>query len=157
MGCCDPRGNSGVVPPGVAVDVFQIDSVATLMMNSTTFATLDTIAGDAKVLSGEEWKINMCLCICPPYDTAGLGVNAEQLWLIETAAGVFTEFDRYSIDGHIAIVGDENSMPRHRTKNLVASMDAPRMRIQVRRTVSGTSFYFWELPRWGGVQIAEAP
>ena len=156
MGCCEPQGNSGITPPAT-FDVYQVDSAATLATTSDTFVTLVTMAGDAKVLSGEEWKINMCVLICCPYATAGLAVNAETLWLIETAAGVFTEFDRYSIDEHITIVGLEKSAPRHRTKKLIASMDAPRMRVQVRRSTPGTSAFFWEDPRWGGVQIAEAP
>lgn len=156
MGCCEPHTNGTSGDVVASLDVFQVDSEATLMSSSTSFVTLATLAGDAKVADGEEWKINMCVCICPPYAVAGLGVNAEQKWLIETAAGVFTEFDRYSVDGHIAIVGDEISMPSHRTKKLTASMDAPRMRIQVRRTVSGSSIFLWELPRWGGAQIEAA-
>ena len=138
-------------------EAWQEDTTAVLLTNSNTFVTLVTIPGDAKVLDGEQWKINMCVLVCEPYATAGLMVNAETLWLIETSAGVFTEFDRYSTDGHILIVGLEKSSPRHRTKKLTAGMDAPRMRVDVRRSTAGSSSFLWEDARCGGVRIAPAP
>ena len=143
------------VPSGVGgVDAFQTDSTATRLSNTTTLTTLATMAGTSKMLNGETWKINMGVLVCVP---AGLTVNAEQVWQIETSAGVFTTIDRYSNRTPITIAGAENSQPFERHIKLVASMDAPRMRIQVHRVTAGSTNYFWELPRWGGVQIAEAP
>lgn len=138
-------------------EAWQVDTTTTLLTNSAVFVTFITMAGDAKVLDGEEWKINMCVLLCNPYAVAGLMVNGETKWDIETSAGVFTEFDRYSVDEHILITGLEKSAPRHRTKKLTASMDAPRMRVQVRRSTVGSSQFFWEDARWGGVRIAAAP
>lgn len=137
--------------------VFQVDSTATLLTNSDTFVTLTTLAGSAKVLDGEEWKINMCVLVCVPHGLGSTLTNAETLWLIETAAGVFTEFDRYSSRDQISIAGQEKSQPMHRTKHLTASMDTPRMRVDVRRTTVGSANFFWEDPRWGAVIIEPAP
>ena len=138
-------------------EAWQVDTTTTILTNSAVFVTFITMAGDAKVLDGEEWKINMCVLLCNPYAVAGLMVNGETLWLVETSAGVFTEFDRYSVDEHILITGLDKSAPRHRTKKLTASMDAPRMRVDVRRSTVGSSQFFWEDARWGGVRIAAAP
>lgn len=137
--------------------VFQVDSTATILTDSNTFVTMTTLAGDAKVLSGEEWKINMCILVCVPHALGSTLTNAETKWLIETAAGVFTEFDRYSSRDQITIVGNEKSQPLHRTKKLTASMNTPRMRVDVRRTTVGVTDFFWEDPRWGGAQIEPAP
>lgn len=142
-----------VTAPPTPAEVFQTNTVATLTTSSTTLTTLDTLTGVFKMLTGEEWKINMDVGVEVP---SGLTGNAEQIWQIETSAGVFTEFDRHSIHEPLALAGSEQAWPQHRTKNLVASMDAPRMRIQVHRTAAGGSTVYWERPGWGGVQIAEA-
>ena len=160
MSCCTPHinGQTTVTPPTAAASkVFQVDDTSTRLSSSTSFGILATIAGDAKVLTNSVWKINMCVLICCPYATSGMGVNAEQKWSIETSAGVFTQFDKYSVDEHITIVGSEKSSPRHRTQKLTASMNAPRMRIEVRRTSAGATSFYWEDPRWGGALITEAP
>lgn len=136
---------------------FQVDSVATLMTNANTFTTLATLAGNADVLDGEEWKINMCVLVCVPFGLGSTATNSEVRWSIETAAAVFTEFDRYSSRDQIAISGNQQSQPMHRTKNLLAAMDAPRMLVECRRTTSGSTNFLWEIPRWGGTQIEVAP
>lgn len=143
-----------VAVAGQSAEVFQTDSTATRSSNSATLTVMATMAGTAQMLTGETWKVNMCVLVCVP--TVPVTDNAEQVWEIETSAGVWTEFDRYSVFTKIAISGAEQSQPFHRTKELVASMDAPRMRLLVHRTGTGTTAYYWELPRWGGVQIAEA-
>lgn len=143
--------------PAAQTPVFQVDSTATLLTDSNTFVPLTTLAGDAKVQDGEEWKINMCVLVCVPHGLGSTLTNAETRWLIETSAGVFTEFDKYSSRDQISIVGDEKSQPMHRTKKLTASMDAPRMLVEVRRTTVGSADFFWEDPRWGGARIEPAP
>lgn len=150
----NPLNLDFVVPASpTAAEVFQTDSTSTRLSSTTTLSTWVTLTGTGKMLAGEEWKINMCLLVCnPPSDSA----NSEMVWQIETSAGVFTEFDRYSNHAGLTISGDQRSMPIARTKKLTASMDAPRMRLQVHRTGAGSSV-LWELPRWGGSQIAEAP
>lgn len=140
-----------------ATKVFQVDQTDTLLTDSDTFVVYATLAGDAKVLSGEEWKINMCTLVCVPHGLGSTLTNAETLWLIETAVGVFTEFDRYSSRDQLAISGLQKSQPMHRTKKLTASMDSPRMRVDVRRTTVGAADFFWEDPRWGGARISAAP
>lgn len=144
-----------VIPGAATADVFQTDSTATRSSNTTTPTVMATMAGTSKMLEGEEWKINMCVLVC--YPTTGPTANAEQIWEVETSPGVFTEFDQYNIKTPLDISGDEKSQPFHRTKKLTAQMDAPRMRLLVHRTSSGSTAFFWELPRWGGAQIAEAP
>ncbi len=159
MGCCLVNQHGGEVA-AAAWKVFQVDSVATKLSDSNTFVTLDTLAGDPKVLAGSRWKINMCLLVCVPHALGSTLTNSEVRWSIETAVGVFTEFDRYSSRDQISIVGEENSQPLHRTKNLPASfghISTPRMLVEVRRTTVGTTDFFWELPRWGGALITEAP
>lgn len=146
-----------VVEPGAGSKVFQIDSTATVLTDSNTLVTLTTLAGDAKVLDGEAWKINMCVMVCSPQPLGSTLTNAETVWSIETSAGVFTVFDFYSVRDQISITGNQQSSPRHRTKNLVAEMDSPRMLVEVRRTTAGTSDFLWEHPRWGGVIIEPAP
>ena len=136
-----------------SADVFQEDSTATLTSSSTTFVTFVTLASDAKLLDGEEWKINMGLLVCNPVADTD---NSEMSWQIETSAGVFSEIDTYSSHAGLLIVGDERSMPIERTKNVVLQMDAPRMRLQVRRVSAGSGVLF-EFPRWGGVQIEDTP
>lgn len=138
-------------------EAWQEDTTTLLDTDSDVFVTLVTIVGDAKVKEGETWQINMGVLICCPYATAGTGVNAETQWLIEGPAGVFVQFDIYSVDEHIAIVGSELSSPRFRMKKHVALMDAPRMRIRVRRTVFGFTDFRWEDGRWGGNRISPAP
>lgn len=145
------------VPVGAATPVFQVDSTATLLTNSDSFLTLVTLAGDAKVVDGAIWKINMCVLVCVPHALGSTSTNAETRWLIETASGVFTEFDRYSSRDQITIFGSEKSSPMHRTKELTVQFDAPRMRVEVRRTTSGSANFFWEDARWGGVRITAAP
>lgn len=137
--------------------VFQVDDTSTVLTDSDTFVVLATLAGDAKVLDNEEWKINMCVLVCAPHGLGSTLTNAETKWSVETAAGVFTEFDRYSTRDPISIQAGEKSSPRHRTKKLTASMDAPRMRVEVRRTTVGLADFFWEDPRWGGALIEPAP
>jgi hypothetical protein len=139
---------------GGAADAFQTDTTDVRMSNASTLTTFVTMTGTSKMKSGEEWKINMCVLVCVP---DSIFSNSEQLWEIETSAGVFTEFDRYSTYNPIIIEAGEMSIPYHRTKKLVASMDAPRMRLKVRRVDAGSSPFAWEHPRWGGVQIEEAP
>lgn len=156
MGCCSVHINE-TTGASAALKAFQIDSSATLETDSNSFVTLVTLAGDAKVLNGEEWKINMCVLVCSPEVNLHQPANAETQWEIETSTGVFAEFDRYSTNWGIEIFGDELSSPAHRTKNLVTSMDVPRMRVRVRRTDPGAADYLWELPRWGGVLIDPAP
>ena len=96
----------------------------------------------------------MCvLCAVPDY----VFENAEMRWQIETSAGVFTTFDQYSTFAVITLESGEFAWPHHRAKNLTAEMDAPRMRLQVRRLNPGSTVFFWELPRWGGAMITEAP
>lgn len=143
-----------VVASSAGWKVFQVDSTATILTNSSSFVTFVTLAGDAKVLDTSIWKINMCVLICVP---DSVFVNAEQRWQIETAAGVFTTFDQYSTFQEITLESGEFSTPYHRTKKLTASMDAPRMRLQVRRRNPGSTDFYWELPRWGGAMITEAP
>lgn len=142
-----------VTATGLPSEVFQTDSTSTLMTSSTSPVTWVTLAGTADMLENEEWKVNMDLLVCNPL---GDTWNTEMFWQIETSAGVFTEFDKYSNHAGLTISGLERSMPIARTKNLLASMDAPRMRIQVRRTGAGSAA-LWELPRWGGIQIEVAP
>lgn len=136
---------------------FQVDSVATLMTNANTFTTLATLTGSAKVLEFEEWKINMCVLVCVPFGLGSTATNSEVRWSVETAAAVFTEFDRYSSRDQIAISGNQQSQPMHRTKQLLAAMDAPRMLVECRRTTAGSTNFLWEIPRWGGTQIEVAP
>lgn len=143
--------------PETGTKVFQVDGSNTVLTDSNSFVLLETLAGDAKVLDGEEWKINMCVLVCAPHALGSTLTNAETQWSIETAAGVFTQFDIYSTRDQIAIQQGEFSSPRHRTKKLVASMNAPRMKVEVRRTTVGTTDFFWEIPRWGGAQIEPAP
>ncbi len=143
-----------VTDPGGAWPVFQVDSTATLLTNSSTFVTFVTLAGDVKVLDGAEWKINMCVLICVP---DSVFVNAEVRWQIETAVGVFTTIDQYSTFQEITIAVGEFSTPYHRTIKVTASMDTPRMRLQVRRHDPGSTDYFFEHPRWGGAQIEPPP
>lgn len=144
-----------VLSGAVAADVFQTDSTATRSSNSTTPTVMATMAGTSKMLEGEQWKVNMCVLVC--YPTTGPTANAQQFWEIETSAGVFTEIDKYSIKTPLAISGAEKSQPFHRTIKITAGMDAPRMRLLVHRTSAGSTAFFWELPRWGGAQIEEAP
>lgn len=144
-----------VIPGGAGADVFQTDSTATRTSNSTTPTVMATLTGTAKMLEGEEWKVNMDVAIAIP--TASFSGNAEQIWEIETSAGVFAEFDRYSLSESLVLAGNEKAWPQHRTKNLVASMDAPRIRLAVHRTVAGAGSVFWEDPSWGGFQIEETP
>lgn len=164
MVCCAVRNTGPEVidppdPPGVAGVHFQIDTTTTILTSSITFVTMVTIAtpltplGAFKILNGAEWNIDMGVLICCPYATAGMGVNGVTKWQIETSSGVFTDFDEYSVDEHITIVGNEKSSPRSRNKNLIASMDGPRMRIQVRRSSAGATGFFWEDGRWGGSEI----
>lgn len=147
------RINSPDPPPAASWKAFQVDSTATLLTDSSSFVTFVTLAGDAKVLNGSVWKINMCVLVCVP---DSVFVNAEQQWQIETSAGVFTTFDQYSTFQEITIAPGEFSTPYHRTKKLTATMDAPRMRLRVRRHDPGFTDFYWELPRWGGVMITEA-
>lgn len=143
-----------VASPGVGVDVFQVNTTDTRTSNTATLTTFVTLTGTSKMLSGEEWKINMDVGVAV---ASGTSANAEQVWQVETSTGVFTEFDRYSLAQAVPVTGSEQAWPQHRTKNLVASMNAPRMRLQVRRTAAGSFTFFWENPGWGGFQIAEAP
>lgn len=147
-----------VVHPETEHKVFQVDSTATVLTDSNTFVPLTTLAGSAKVLDGEEWRIEMDILVCVPHALGSTLTNAETKWSIETSAGVFTQFDIYSSRDQITIVGGEKSQPvGARSKLLTASMDSPRMLVEVRRTTVGTTDFFWEDPRWGGDLITVAP
>lgn len=143
-----------VDPGGAGADVFQTDSTATRTSNTTTPTVMVTLTGTSKMLEGEEWKLNMDVGIAIPSSFSG---NAEEIWEVETSPGVFTEFDRYSLSESLTLSGDQQAWPQHRTKNLVATMDAPRMRLAVHRTLAGGNSVFWENPSWGGFQIEETP
>jgi hypothetical protein len=145
------------VPPIIPPEAWQEDTTTLIDTDSNVFVTFITMTGDAKVLNGETWQINMGVLICCPYATAGSGINAETQWQIEGPAGVFTQIDIYSVDEHISIVGSERSSPRFRMIKHVVLMDAPRMRIRVRRTVFGFTDFRWEFGRWGGNRISPAP
>lgn len=155
-GCCAPHINGIVVVPPTpsGFKVFQEDSTATRLSNTAVLTTFVILPGDAKVLEGAVWKINMCVLVCVPDNVF---VNSEQVWFIETSPGVFTEFDRYSNFEVITIQSGEQSVPQHRTKKLTATMNAPRMDLRVRRRNAGSTAFFWEIPRWGGTMITEAP
>ncbi len=133
---------------------FQVDSVASVTSNSVALVTLDTLAGDAKVLSGSRWKINYGLHCVPDHDHVN---NAETVWSIETSTGVFAVFDRWSIHYGLTISGDQKGIPMHLQQDLTAAMDAPRMLCEVHRISSGPTSFTWAEPRWGGVLITEAP
>jgi hypothetical protein len=141
-----------VLPP----EAWQVDTSTLIDTDSNTFVTFITMSGDAKVKEDEVWQINMGVLICCPYATAGTGVNAETQWQIEGPAGVFTQIDLYSVDEHITIVGSERSSPHFRMIKHTALMDAPRMRVRVRRTVVGFTDFRWEDARWGGNRISAA-
>lgn len=154
MGCCEvDKTGPGTINLTGGAEVFQTDSTSTRISNTNTLTTFVTMDGTSKMKSGEEWKINMDVLICVADSSWS---NAEQVWEIETATGVFTEFDRYSTYQEITIVGGEKSTPYHRTRKLIASMDAPKMRLRVHRMDSGIEAFAWEYPGWGGVQIEEA-
>lgn len=136
-------------------DVFQEDSTATKSTNSATYVLVTNLPGDAKVLNGETWRIDMGIFVCHPVNV--FTVNTWIQWKIETSAGVFTQFDEWQINAPILVLVGEPSMPFSINKKLVASMDAPRMQVNVRMTVLTASSTFVEMPRWGGDQIAEAP
>ena len=55
-----------VTPGGSGGDVFQVDSVATRLSNTSTLTTFATLTGTSKMLDGETWKINMCVLVCVP-------------------------------------------------------------------------------------------
>lgn len=145
------------VVSGAGAEVFQVDSTATRSTTSTSYVTLATLATDplTQIKDGEEWKINMCLFVCHPVNV--FTVNTFVRWSVETAAGVFTQFDEWQINAPITIGGGEPSIPFHRTKNLTVSFDDPRMLVEVRMSAVQASATFVEDPRWGGVQIAAAP
>lgn len=139
---------------GAALAAFQIDSVASVTTNSTGLVTLDTLAGDAKVISGSLWKINYGLHVTP---NAAHVNNAETIWSIETSTDVFTEFDRWSLHYGVDLSGDQKGIATHLQKDLTPSMSVPRMRCEVHRITSGPCSFTWSEPRWGGVRITEAP
>lgn len=158
QGCCvteivgvgDANGGGG----GAALKAFQVDSSASILTSSNVFVVLATLAGDAKVLTGATWKANYGCDSCPNHDPV---TDLETLWEIETSTGVFAEFDRWSIEYGITPAAPQKSIPLHLQKLLVPAMDAPRMRVSVRKTQLGPSTVLWEFPRWGGVLITEAP
>lgn len=157
QGCCVTEivgvGDAGG-GAAAALKAFQVDSTAFIATTSSTFVTLATLAGDAKVLSGSTWKVNYGCDSCPNHDPV---TDLETLWEIETSAGVFAEFDRWSIEYGITPAAPQKSIPLHLQKLLVPSMNAPQMRVRVRKTEVGPSTVVWEFPRWGGVLITEAP
>ena len=140
--------------------VFQVDTDTFIDTDSDTFVTFVTLptplfpGGAKKILTGQEWNINMGVLICWPYATAGQMINAVTTWQIETATNVWADLDTYSNDSHISLGSGQMSDPRERHINLVAQMDGPRMRIRVRRDTFGNTDYRWESGRWGGVKIA---
>lgn len=155
-GCCiaqvvgvgDAGGGGG--GGGAALKAFQIDSLASILTNTFVFVELTTLAGDAKVLNGELWKINYGCMSCPNHDPVA---DLETLWEIETSTNVFAEFDRWSVLYGITVTAAQKSIPFLLQKRLIPTMNAPRMRIQVRKTVDGPSNVLWEEPKWGGVFI----
>jgi hypothetical protein len=157
VGCClhinedDGGGDVGSDTP-----VFQVDDdVSTGSTTSTSYVTLTTLAGDAKVKNGEQWKINMCILICHPANV--FTVNTFVEWQIETSPNVFAQFDEWQVNWPITVQVGEPSAPAHRTRKLTASMDTPRMRVRFRMSAAQASATFVEHPRWGGVRIEPAP
>lgn len=143
------------VEGGTPFKAFQVDTTATGGTGNNSYTTIATIAGDAKVLDGEEWKFNVCVMICHP---VGLStVNTFVQWQIETSAGVFSEIDEWQINWPISISGGDPSTPTHRTKNVTVSMDAPRMRCRQKMSSFVATGTLMEHPRWGGVIIEPAP
>lgn len=159
MGCCATHivgtgSGGGGGGAAAALEAFQVDSLATITMDSTTLTTLDTLAGDAKVLSGSTWKINYGLQCAPTHDHL---TNAETVWSIETSTGVFAIFNRWTIHYGITLAGDEKAIPMHLQQLLVPTMNSPRMLCEVHKITTAGAAYYWEEPRWGGVLITEAP
>lgn len=143
-------------PPSSGTDVFQVDGSNTASNGTASYVVLETLAGDAKVLTDEEWKINLCVFICHP---GGLfNINTFVDWQIEGPANIWTTIDEWQVNWPITISPGQTSCPAHRTIKQTPIMDAPRMRCRFRLSVAsaGTPTQV-EIPRWGGVQIAEAP
>ena len=134
---------------------FETDSLAIKSTTSTTYQLVANLAGDAKVLDGETWRLQYGLLVCHPANV--FTVNTFIEWRIETAAAVFTLFDEWQINAPITIQVGEPSMPFSMPKKLVANMDAPRMQCNVKMSAVQASATQVEMPRWGGDLIAEAP
>lgn len=158
MGCCTTHivgvGAGGGGGGGATLKAFQVDSGASVTTNSTALVTLDTLAGDAKVLSGSLWKVNYGLHCTPDHDHVN---NAETVWSIETSTGVFAIFDRWSIHYGLTLSGAQKGIPMFLQQDLAPSMNAPRLLCEVHRITSGPTSFNWDEPRWGGVMITEAP
>lgn len=156
MGCClHINEDAGGDTPAAGALAYQIDMVGSASTTSTAYVTFTTLAGSSKVLSGEEWKINMCLFICHPINV--FTVNTFVEWQIETSTNVFQQFDEWQVNWPITIQVGETSDPAHRTKNLLAGMDQPRMRVRFKMSAAQASATFVEDARWGGVRIEPAP